>query len=107
MVFIHLEPAVFAKTDKVDETGVQKGKEFFGVHAGMSGGVREERWRVVAIKAFAVLIYRIQVPFPYQRKCLMQHRLPDHRLIGIFADLSLFQILSQCVLHCEAILYRF
>jgi hypothetical protein len=37
----------------------------------------------------------------------MQHRLPDHRPIRIFADLSLFQILSQCVLHCEAILYRF
>jgi len=28
----------------------------------------------------------------------MQHRLPEHHPIGIFADLSLLQILSQCVL---------
>ena len=32
----------FAKTDNVDGSGVQKGKESLGVHAGLSNDVREE-----------------------------------------------------------------
>ena len=54
MVSIHVEPVVFAKTDNVDKSGVQKSKEFLGFHSGLSGGVREESQRVVSIKAFGV-----------------------------------------------------
>ena len=42
MVFIPIEPVAFAKTDNVDGSGVQKGKESLGVHAGLSNDVREE-----------------------------------------------------------------